>query len=192
MALFIACLASLIALAGSIGYIINIIKGEVSPTKSSWLIFTTATTINISSFFAAKLDLVSGLYITADFLNCLLVVSTLLIFSRSRIVFKTFEKYYLLGVIACILFWLLTSSPFGTNLLVQTLIGIGYIPTIHNILLEKKSYESRLCWFIWTIGSLVSLYPPVANKNTLAIIYSVRSSIMCFALFLLTWRFGKK
>lgn len=192
MAPYIATIAFCVVLSGSIVYVFSIINGRATPTKSTWLIFTTATGLNIVSFLSAKFDLVSGAYGIADFVNCLLIVLITFIYSREHIVFKKFEKYYLIGVAGCICFWLVTGSPFGTNLLVQTLIAIGYIPTIHNIFLAKKSLESKLSWYIWTVSSLISIYPPLANKNILAIIYSCRSTLMCLAILLLTYKFQKK
>lgn len=190
---YIAILASFLLICGHIKYIRGIIKGTVVPTKSSWAIFSVVTGLSVSSFLATKFDVVSGAYGIADFALCLVVFCLTLFFSRGeKAKFKSFEKYYLIGAFACVLFWVVSNNSFVTNLLVQSLIVIGYFPTIHNILSTRKSSESKFAWTIWTMGVLLSLYPALVNRNTLAVVYSLRGTVMCLTILFLTHRFQEK
>lgn len=193
MSAYVAVIVFLILISGNIGYIKKITQGTVVPTKSTWIIFSIITGLNVSSFLTNKFDLVSGAYGMTDFFVCSLILTTTLIYSQeSKVSFKSFEKYYLIGTSICVLFWIISDNPFQTNLLVQTLIVIGYIPTIHNILSSKKSSESKLIWTIWSIGSFLSLYPAIEKQNTLAIVYSLRATTMCLLILFLTYKFQKK
>ncbi len=193
MSAYVAVIASLILISGNIGYIKGIIQNSVVPTKSTWIIFSIVTGLNVSSFLTNKFDLVSGAYGITDFFLCLMILTVTLVYSqKSKLSFKSFEKYYLVGAFICVLFWIISDNSFQTNLLVQTLIIIGYIPTIHNILSTKRSSESKLSWTIWSIGGFLSLYPAIEKQNTLAIVYSFRATTMCLLILFLTYKFQKK
>jgi lipid-A-disaccharide synthase-like uncharacterized protein len=150
------------------------------------------TGLNVSSFLTTRFDLVSGAYGITDFIMCLLILTFILIYAhKERVYFRSFEKYYLLGALACVLFWTMSRNSFVMNLLVQSLIVIGYIPTIHNIISSRKSSESKIAWKFWLTGSLLSIYPALAKHNTLSIIYSLRGTAMCLVILLLTYKFQK-
>lgn len=190
---YIALIVSAILIIGNVIYIKRIIQGTVIPTKSTWIIFSIVTGLNVSSFLTSKFDVVSGAYGITDFFMCLVIMTMALVYSRkSKVSFGNFEKYYLAGTSICVLFWVISDNPLQTNLLVQTLIIIGYIPTIHNILLAKRSSEPKLVWTIWSIGSFSSLYPAIMKENPLAIVYSIRGMTMCLIILFLTYKFQKK
>lgn len=193
MAVYISVFAAILVLLGDFSYIRGIIKGNIIPTKSTWIIFFVVTALNVSSFLTVKFDIVSGLYSISDFFLCTLILAATLICSRKeKIIFKTFEKYYLAGAFVCLIFWFVFSDPFTANLLAQSLIAIGYIPTIHNLIVTKKSHESKFVWTIWIFGSIFAMYPAVANHNVLAVIYSARALVMCLAMLILIFIYQKK
>jgi hypothetical protein len=111
---------------------------------------------------------------------------------KEKMRFQRFEKYYLLGVSVCIVFWIISDNSLYTNLFVQALIVIGYFPTIHNILVSRKSTESKQAWTIWLIGLALSLYPALDKHNILAIIYALRGVVMCSILLALIYKFSTK
>lgn len=190
---YVALIVSAILIIGNVVYIKGIIQGTIIPTKSTWIIFSIVTGSSVSSFLISKFDLVSGAYGITDFFLCLVILAMTLVYSRkSKVSFRNFEKYYLAGAATCVLFWVISNNPFQMNLLVQTLIIIGYIPTIHNMLSAKRSSESKLAWTIWSLGSFLSLYPAIMKENTLAIVYSVRGMTMCLLILFLTYKFQKK
>ena len=193
MVIIVAIAVSFLLICGNIKYIKEIVKGTVIPTNSTWVIFTVVTGLNVSSFLKTKFDLVSGAYGITDSALCLVVLLVSLLYSRKeKILFKSFEKYYLIGAFACVLFWIISNNSFRTNLFVQLLIVIGYIPTIHNILRTKRSAESKFAWSIWTLGALLSIFPALANQNKLAIIYSLRAAAMCLTILFLTYWYNKQ
>ena len=188
----IAILVFGLTIIGIAIYIWQVIQKVAIPTKASWIIFTVVTGLSFSSFLATKFDLVSGAANCADMFSATLVLITVLICGRrEKVYFKTFEKYYLAAAGFCLVFWLVSNNSFVTNLLVQGLTILGYIPTIHNILQARRSNESKLAWAVWLSASVLSLYPALANHNLLAVIYSLRGNIMGGSILLLTCRYPK-
>lgn len=193
MAGYVALVASAVLIFGNLTYIKGIMKGTVTPTKSTWIIFTIVTGLNVVSFLTNSFDVVSGAYGITDFFLSLMIMVIALIYARkSKVSFKSFEKYYLAGAAVCVLFWVISENPFQTNLLVQTLIIVGYIPTIHSMLSTKSSSESVTSWTIWATGSFMSLYPAIAHSNVLAVVYSLRGTTMCLIILALTYRFQRR
>jgi hypothetical protein len=192
MAVYAVLFISLLVISGNITYFKEIIRGSVIPTKSSWIIFSLVTGLNVSTLLITKFDLVGGAYSITDFIVCSATLFITFLYSKKeKAHFQSFEKYYLIGALACVLFWIISRNSFTTNLLVQALTVVGYIPMIHNILLAKKSSESKLAWTIWTVGALLSIYPAVAKENTLAIVYALRATVMCLTILCLTYKFQK-
>lgn len=193
MDVYAVIFVSFLMVCGNFKYIREITKGRVVPTKSSWLIFSVVTGLNVSSFLATRFDVVSGAYGITDFVSNTVILAFALVYSSGvKMQLKSFEKYYLLGAAVCVLFWIISSNSFVTNLLAQALIVVGYFPTIHSILAARKSAESKFAWTIWTTGSLLSIYPALVNHNTLAIVYSLRGTILCFTVLMLTCKFQKR
>ncbi|MFH0779519.1 MAG: hypothetical protein V1928_01540 [Parcubacteria group bacterium] len=190
MAAIIAIASALMLFVGDAIYIRATVKGNAYPMKSTWLIWIIVIGLNVFSFLQTKFDLVSGLYGIVDFLLCAVIFAIVLVKSKQKFYFKKFEKYYLLLAMSCVIFWIASSNSFLTNIIAQILILIGYIPTIHGMIASKKSEESAISWLIWVFGSGLAIIPAFMNDNMLAIIYSIRGSIMCLIIFLLTLKYG--
>src|SRR4030042_2865306 len=186
----VALAVSFLTILGNVKYLKEIIQGQLIPTKATWIIFCTVTALSVSSFLTARFDLVSGAGVVTDFsVASLVLLTTLIKFRREKLRLNSFEKYYLLAACGCLVFWLLSSNPFVTNILVQMLLTLGYIPTIHNILVAKRSTESKFAWSAWQIASVLSLYPALANHNLLAVIYGLRAMVMGGTILVLTCKF---
>ena len=192
LAVICAILAVILILAGNIKYLLDLINGKIIPTKSTWIIAFSVTSLSISTFLATRFDLISGAAGLADFSAATFVLPMIIFkFRHEKIHFARFEKYYLVAALICLMFWLISNNPFQANLLVQILGTIGYLPTIHNILVNKKSHESKMAWTIWLTASFLSLYPAFSQHNFLAIIYTLRCIVMGGTVCLLTWKYSK-
>jgi hypothetical protein len=190
MVVIVAIAVSFLTILGMSSTCKGIIQGQIIPTKATWIIFCTVTSISVSSFLTARFDLVSGAGVVTDFsVASLVLLTTLIKFRQEKLRLNSFEKYYLLAACGCLVFWLLSSNPFVTNILVQMLLTLGYIPTIHNILVTKRSTESKFAWSMWQLASFLSLYPALANHNLLALIYGLRAMVMGGTILFLTFKF---
>lgn len=192
MDILTAILAATLVIIGDFGYLRGTINGSVTPTKSTWIIFTFVIGFNAASLMSAQFD-IGVLYSASDFFTCLLILTAVFWRSwREKIRFKKFEKYYLALAMICVIFWLWSSDAFTANLVAQFLLVVGYIPTIHNIVSAKQSSESKFSWTIWAFGSALSLYPAIINQNTLASIYALRAFVMCLVMIFLIYKFPNK
>ena len=69
-----------------------------------------------------------------------------------------------------------------SNVLSQILLSIGYAPTIHNLIKQKRNTESLIGWSCSIIAASIALYPAIVGGNTLAIIYVSRALFFSFLL----------
>lgn len=189
MNFILACAWTSLVLSLTAGFInsAKIVKHQVEPTLSTWIIFLSGTSTSFLSFLvSSNRNFVGGVLNGADVIIDVLMILSIIFFGIVRWQMKSFEKYYLSGLIVIIIFWLLTRDSFHSNLLTQVLLGLAYIPTIHTIIKVKRNTESFVVWGMILLSSFISLYPAFnswqVDKNALALIYSVRSIILISAL----------
>jgi hypothetical protein len=123
-------------------------------------------------------DFLGGILNLVDVLANVIIVTTIILFSGIKVKFRSFEKWYLIVALLIILFWLLTDNPFKANLLIQTLILVGYFPTIQKLVVEKKNTEPLWAWVIVYSAGLLALYPAINSGSILPMIYVGRTLIM--------------
>ncbi|MBI4114776.1 MAG: hypothetical protein HY445_02965 [Candidatus Niyogibacteria bacterium] len=190
---YAALIVAMIWLSGHAFYIYQIVRKKIFPTLSTWIIFSTATGLGLANYLvASNKDIVSGVLIASDAFASFVVVMMVALFTYSGLKFKPFEKYYLVGAGFIVLFWMITGSAFIANLLTQTLIAVGYLPTIQNLIRAEKNPESLVVWSLDIIAASISLYPAIVGGNLLASIYSVRAVIMLSFVVLLMIRLSIK
>ncbi|MBI5732841.1 hypothetical protein HY967_02695 [Candidatus Jorgensenbacteria bacterium] len=164
-------------------YIIQIVRHEVAPTLSSWMMWVFATGLNVSSYLVASdQDVLSGTYLIVDAIGCVLIVGAVILWSYQGFVLKPFERYYLMVAVGIGIFWWLSHDAFMTNVLVQGLIALGYAPTVHNIVASKKHSESYVTWLFFLAASSVAIYLASEGGRVLALIYAIRGTVMILLL----------
>lgn len=160
-------------------YTYQIIKGDISPTLSTWIMFLTGTGLSLITYFLAEdWDIRSGIYNATDFISVLIVLSVIIFCGNREIRFQSFEKWYLIGIALIVGFGITTGNAWKSNIFTQALITIGYIPTIHRLVQEKKNTESYTAWGCTLIAALLALYPAIKDGNSLATIYTIRAIIL--------------
>jgi len=166
--------------------IINVVKiksRKVDPTLSTWVIILVAAILSFSTYLLAQnRDVVAGALNFADLLSTSTITLGIIIYGKTKWKLKPFEKFYLMALVAVCIFWFFTSDPFVSNLLLQVIISLGYIPTAHNLIKNRKNSESFVVWGLILAASIVSLYPAVNawvdNGNVLSLVYTVRSIVL--------------
>lgn len=192
MPLAVSVLAALIMLLGDIEYLRGIISHKVHPMKSTWIIFTIMWAVMTGSFFSDRFDIVNGLLMLSNLVFFVFILLATFIWSQEKIKFTSLDKGYLLGVAICIILWSV-ASPFWANLIAQLTFSIGYILMIYEFLKNKDSSgESIFSWSCWTLGSLIAIYPAFAEKNNLAVIFSLRSLVLCGLVLFLVFVYQQK
>jgi len=168
----------------------KIAKHQVEATLSSWLIFSASTSISFLSYLASSnKNFIAGALNGGDVTLDLIVIPSILFFGINRWKLKSFEKYYLFGIVLVCLFWLLTSDAFTSNLFIQGLLTIAYFPTYHTIIKFKRNTESFVVWGLILAASVVSMYLAVnswqSSGDILSLVYSLRSIVLITVLMLL-------
>ena len=154
-------------------------KRKISPMLSTWLTFLIGTGLSLITYaIAQKHDFRSGILNVMDFLMVALVVVAILLWGKRGMRFKPFEKWYLGGIVGIVIYGIFSDDAFGSNIFTQVLISLGYIPTIQNLIVEKRNTESFIGWGCGFIAGLIALYPALIDGNALALLYAIRTIVL--------------
>lgn len=158
-------------------YSYQVCKKEISPALSTWIIFFVGTFLSFLTYMSSgDTDLQSGILNTADTTGDFIIMLSVIAWGKvSKVRFEPFEKYYLYAAGGLVIFWIVSGNPFTSNLLIQVLVSVGYIPTIQKMITEKKNTESFSSWGLYLVVVLVAICPVIAERDTLAIVYAGRS-----------------
>lgn len=172
-------LVALVMMTFAVRYAYQIWKREISPTLSTWIIFLLGTGLSLITYaIAEKHDFRSGILNTMDVVAVIIVFFATIIWGNRDMRFKPFEKWYLVGISAIVAYGLLSGDAWGSNIFTQVLISIGYIPTIQNLLTEKRNTESFTGWSCGIIAGFIALYPAIVEGNSLAVLYATRTIVL--------------
>jgi hypothetical protein len=171
-------LVALVTTAFAVRYTYQIRKREITPTLSTWIIFLLGTGLSLTTYaIAEQRDFASGILNTMDVAAVTVILIATLIWGQRAVRFKPFEKWYLGGIGAIVSYGLLTGDAWVSNVFTQVLISIGYVPTIQNLLTEKRNVESFTGWGCAVVAGLIALYPAIVDGNSLAILYALRTVV---------------
>lgn len=190
------CVAAvaMLMISSAIRYIWQIIRGTVEPATSTWIIFLSGTALSFTTYMLAEdRDMASGILNTMDVMEVGSILTAVLIFGHARGVrFSRFERWYLVGIAVIIAYGLIFGDAWGSNLFVQALIALGYVPTVHKIISLKRNTESFMAWSFSFFAGVFALLPAILDRNTLAIVYASRTVVMVgLFLGLMAWyQFG--
>lgn len=173
-----------IMIGSSSWYIWQIRQNKISPAFSTWLIFVLGTLLSVTTYaIAENRDFQSGVLIGMDVIaTCCITLAIAIWGQRGK--FRSFEKWYLIGVVAILAYGLLSGNAWSSNLFTQALISLGYLPTLQALLTEKRNTESFFAWSCALLTGSLSLYPSFVDGNALAMTYSIRTVVLVFSLLL--------
>jgi len=167
-------------------YVYQIRKREIAPTLSMWITFFLGTGLSFATYVVAeKADLRSGILNTMDAVGVTLVPIAILVWGRRAVRFRPFEKWYLACVVAIVAYALFSGDAWRSNIFTQVLLVIGYAPTIHSLITEKRNTESFSTWGCSIAAGLVAFYPATVEGNVLAMLYAIRNVVLASLLVLI-------
>ncbi|MBI5369984.1 hypothetical protein HZA85_02245 [Candidatus Uhrbacteria bacterium] len=173
-----AIVTAALMLALAVRYICQIRARSIEPTLSTWVVFATGDTISFVSYvIEAHFDLLSGILNTIDVAVSLAITLAVALTGPRRFTLQPFEKKYLIASGAIVLYGVVFSDAWKSNLFSQALMTAGYIPLFTRMVRERRNTESFSAWGIALLASVVSMIPAFVHGNTLAGIYSLRSSL---------------
>jgi hypothetical protein len=167
-------------------YVYQIRKKIIKPALATWITFLLGTGLSLTTYaIAENHDFRSGILNTLDFASVGIIVITIIIYGGKRGKLEIFHKLYFIGVGIIILYGFFSGNAWNSNIFAQVLIGIGYIPTIRKLLVQKKNTESFVTWGLSIVAGILALYPAIIGGNSLAVIYAVRTIVLVSLLMLL-------
>ncbi len=142
--------------------------------------FSTGVGVSFVSYAVdSKLDLLAGILNTVDFASSSTVTAVVALTGTRKFQLRPFEKKYLAAAGLIVLYGVVFSDAWRSNLFSQGLIGAGYIPLFANFVREQRNTESFSSWMLALCASLSGMGPALISGNTLAILYSSRSTLFC-------------
>lgn len=172
----LGALAGVTALIAYGLYLKQVIKGWSTPNPSSWLIWFIAGVINTFAYFAVvNGNIWQSLFVIAVTFSILVILIYSLFKGRFTKI-KTLEIVIFLMALAIGLFWQISANDRMSNLLLQSIYVISYIPTVTG-LINKTGKEHYASWVTAVIsysfatlalvlnypGDWISFVSPVVN-----------------------------
>jgi hypothetical protein len=181
----IAIIAGLLNVFSGASYLRQVLRNESTPNPATWLIWLVVTLLNSSTYFFV----VSGnVWIWLASVATTVMVFAIFIIAISKRKFTRLGKVEMISlfIAVCVgIFWRLTGNASVSNLALQVIFIISFIPTIYGIL-YKGALERPLPWFLAVVSyilqitnvfltsvSLVALGFPVVNLMGQGIIGSL-------------------
>jgi len=175
---FSVWLVTFVMVTFAVRYAYQVWRQDISPTLSTWIIFLLGIGLSLATYaIAEERDFRSGILNTMDFVAVMIVLLSTIVWGNRKVRFKPFEKWYLGGISIIIAYGLFSGDAWGSNIFTQILISIGYIPTIQNLLTEKRNVESFTGWGCAAIAGIIAIYPAIVDGNLLAVLYAFRTIV---------------
>lgn len=146
-------LAAIIPFIGLYYYVKDIIKGDIKPSKVTWIIWTLASLLGLLSLWKGGATNSLWIALTSTLGSCVILF---LAITRSAIIISKLDIYCLLLSCIALCTYFFISNPFITLYLVLFIDFLGFIPTIEKLIKEPKS-ETLLPWTIILIANIFAL-----------------------------------
>lgn len=172
-------MTAIIELVFTVIYVRLIKQGKKSPTLSTWVIFLAGSSLSLTTYcLAESRDFGSAILNTLDVFTVSAVIIATALWSKNQKRFRPFEKWYIAGMAVAVAYGLVTGDAWSSNLFMQLLMSLGYLPLLHTLVAEKRNTEPFLPWILSLAAGVVSIYPALAGGKKLAPLYSIRASAL--------------
>ena len=123
-----------------------------------------------------------------DVLSILATFIAMAFSKKNRTRFTKFERICLYAVILIFLMWIVSGQNILTNILIQIILVIAYLPTVVHLWKSELNTESLSAWSLDFIASIFGMITPLLVLDLLPLIYGIRSTICTLVLILLILR----
>lgn len=183
---------SVIVLNGiiAIRYCYLTIKKKISPTLAMWIFFSIAIFGSLFSYLLeGSYSPLDNILNTSDVILGSSITLTIVFFGKKSSRFNKFDLYCLAGISMILLFWFFSKEHFITNISLQIIQAIAYLPVFNRMWKAGENTESFFTWILILVVSVISLF--TAN-GSLAILYSLRATSSVAILLILMIRIELK
>lgn len=172
----------LITLVIMIRYILLLVRKEIKPVLAMWLFFSVAIVMSLITYRSeGGYGLLDNIMNTVDLIYVVTVCIAIFLFGDRDSRFSPFDKGCMVAVGIIMVFWIFTQNHRLTNILMQIILVIAYVPVVKRLLESRENTEPFSVWIGMLLAPSIAL---LSSKGTLATIYSVRA-IICVSILLL-------
>jgi hypothetical protein len=163
-------------------YIYLLVRREIRPALAMWIFFSIAIAMSLFTYRSeGGYGLLDNILNTVDLVYVVTVSIAIFLYGDKSSRLSPFDKVCFAAVLLILLFWVFTRNHRVTNLMMQAILVIAYIPVIKRLLESRENTEPFSVWIGMLIAPVIAL---ISSKGTLATIYSVRA-IICVSILLL-------
>jgi uncharacterized membrane protein YkvI len=178
-------------------YCIKLIRKEISPRISTWLIFEIGVVMSLASYLAGNdHSLTKAALNAADSLQVTVILLALIIEQRKRKIQFTRNELVSLGIsCAAAIAWMVTKTGWVGFIGFQTVMGVAYLPTIESLWRWKSgpSPEPMEKWGTNVIIALIGVVVDITGRHDyLAMVYPLRALMLCVVVVVLITRWDHK
>ncbi len=174
----------------SLHYCYLTIRKKTSPSLAMWIFFSIAIVGSLCSYvLESDYNPLDNILNTSDIILCSSITFTILFFGKKNSRFNKFDLACLGGVSLILLFWFFSKAHFLTNISLQVIQAIAYLPVINRMWKAGENTESFFTWILLLTVSVISLF--TAN-GILGILYSLRATFSVAILLFLMIRIELK
>ncbi|SRR5216683_3139275 len=180
-----------------IRYCIKLLRKEISPRVTTWLIFEIGVVMSLASYLAGHdRSLIKAALNAADCVQVTVILVTLLIEQRGRKTQFTRNELvslWISGIAAAA--WIITKTGWIGFIGFQSVMSIAYLPTVESLWRWKPgaSPEPMEKWAINVFIAFIGLVVDITGRHDyLAMVYPLRALILCVLVVVLINRWGQK
>lgn len=168
--------------------------GQIQPVLATWVIFAVAASLSWWTYWSSPRHSVSNNMGNASDLVIVWMILITIMVSRhsSRTSFNWFEIGCLTATGIILLFWRFSRRHTTSNLLLQVLMSVAYLPTLYQLWRATANTEPLVVWLgTWT-ASFLATVQAIRTKDRLALAYAGRALMFVTIVVLLIIRLDRR
>jgi hypothetical protein len=182
----VVCIAGILGLVGNAYYCWQALAGAITPTLATWVILEIGTGLSLATYLRYNKGKHQFISNVANFFDPIVVFVVAVVVALSPQVdtqFRFWNFVCLCLAVLSVVVWAVTHSAFQANIVSQSVMSVGYVPTILGLIREQRNGESFVLWTAGMVVALLLLVPPIRHRNWLGMLYIGRGAA-CVAVLL--------
>lgn len=177
-------------LASTLIYIKGIKNNTVKPILATRIFLLLAFLLTFLTNYSQTgvHGLMANMFNILDVLSILATFIAMALSKNNHRKWTKFEKICLYIVVFIFLIWIVSGQNILSNILVQIILVIAYLPTLIHLWKSRENTESLGAWSFDFFASIFGMIVPLLTMDLLPLIYGVRSAISTFAVIVLILR----
>ncbi len=151
----------------------------VRPVFTTWLLFFVASSLSLWTYWSTERHSVMGnIANVADAFVCAAILAGVVIFEKGNLMGSAFDEYCLAASAVILVFWRITKHHALSNLSLQAVMAIAYLPTFFELWHATVNTEFLPMWILSWVSSVFALVPARVKKDTLGTVYAGRGLVL--------------